>query len=222
MEQASVETGEDVYIGAQCVLGAVKEVRIRKVRDEGSNRITSSDEIPPQVVIDDGSIIMNQVVIFEGTHVGARAFVQDQCRIGYGCCIGDGCRLQYGTYVCDRVTIGSDSIVAGFVCDGASIGEQSTVMGVLIHQYTEPHRGWWESNETPPTIKNDVVVGYNATVVGGVTIGHHSYIAAGATVTEDVPPKHVVTGVDSHTHLREWSGEQLPAVIDEWLSSDDT
>lgn len=222
MEQAQVETGDDVYIGAQCVLGAVKEARIRETRDEGANGSTSTHESPPQVVIDDGSIIMNQVVIFEGTHVGAGTFVQDKCRIGYDCHIGDDCRLQYGTYVCDRVTIGADSVVAGFVCDGTHIGERSTVMGILIHRYTEPHRGWWESDEAPPTIENDVVVGYNATVVGGVTIGHHSYIAAGATVTEDVPPEHVVTGVDSHTHLREWSGKELPAVIDEWLSSDDT
>jgi acetyltransferase-like isoleucine patch superfamily enzyme len=38
-------------------------------------------------------------------------------------------------------------------------------------------------------------VGANATVLPGVTVGECAVVAAGAVVTEDVPPWHMVGGV---------------------------
>jgi acetyltransferase-like isoleucine patch superfamily enzyme len=38
-------------------------------------------------------------------------------------------------------------------------------------------------------------VGVNATILPGVTIGEQAFVAAGAVVTEDVPPRAVVGGV---------------------------
>ena len=45
------------------------------------------------------------------------------------------------------------------------------------------------------TIADDVWIGANAVVLPGVTIGQHSVVAAGAVVTQDVPPYSVVGGV---------------------------
>lgn len=45
-----------------------------------------------------------------------------------------------------------------------------------------------------PTLEDDVWVGPHAVIVGGVTIGRGSRIAAGAFVTEDVPPHSIVAG----------------------------
>lgn len=47
----------------------------------------------------------------------------------------------------------------------------------------------------PIIIKENAWVGVAATVMPGVTIGEHSVVAAGATVTKDVPPNTVVAGV---------------------------
>lgn len=47
----------------------------------------------------------------------------------------------------------------------------------------------------PITIGRDAWIGADATVLGGVSIGDQSIVAAGAVVTEDVPPRTVVGGV---------------------------
>ncbi len=44
-------------------------------------------------------------------------------------------------------------------------------------------------------IKDDVFIGYNAVVLGGVTIGPRAIVAAGAIVTRDVPEGTIVGGV---------------------------
>jgi len=44
-------------------------------------------------------------------------------------------------------------------------------------------------------IEDDIWIGANAVVLPGVTIGHHSVVAAGAVVTKDVPPHSLVAGV---------------------------
>lgn len=47
----------------------------------------------------------------------------------------------------------------------------------------------------PIRIEDDVWVGCGVRVLGGVTIGHRSVIAAGAVVTNDVSPHQIVGGV---------------------------
>lgn len=47
----------------------------------------------------------------------------------------------------------------------------------------------------PTRIGNDVWVGKNAQILGGITVGNGAVIAAGAVVTKDVPDYHIVAGV---------------------------
>lgn len=46
----------------------------------------------------------------------------------------------------------------------------------------------------PVTIENDVCIGYNATILKGVTIGAGAVISPGALVIEDVPAGITVAG----------------------------
>lgn len=95
-------------------------------------------------------------------------------------------------------------------------------MGELVHEYTQPHEGWWGVDEDPPVIEADSVVGYGAHVVGGVHLGPRSYVAAGAVVTKDVPPEHIVTGVNIHTTADRWTGDRLQGLIRHWQSKPST
>lgn len=47
----------------------------------------------------------------------------------------------------------------------------------------------------PVIIENDVWIGINCIVMGGITIGNGAIVAAGSVVTKDVPPYSIVTGV---------------------------
>jgi len=43
-------------------------------------------------------------------------------------------------------------------------------------------------------IEDDVWIGFNCTILKGVTIGARSVIAAGSTVTKQIPPDSLVIG----------------------------
>jgi acetyltransferase-like isoleucine patch superfamily enzyme len=201
---------ETAVIGEHCTLGYPKEARL--TASPGSTTAGSP------VIIGERGLLFNHVVVYEGVEIGESCVVEDRVRIGYDCRIGPRARLVYGAYICDRVTIGADARVAGFVCDGTAIGERSTVMGSLVHEYTSPHQDWWETHEDSPIVESDTVVSFGATVVGAVRIGPRSYVAAGAVVTRDVPPDHVVVGANVHTPADRWSGRRLPALLRHWES----
>jgi acetyltransferase-like isoleucine patch superfamily enzyme len=46
----------------------------------------------------------------------------------------------------------------------------------------------------PIEIMDNVFIGCNSTILGGVTIGNNVVVAAGSVVTKDVPPNSVVAG----------------------------
>jgi acetyltransferase-like isoleucine patch superfamily enzyme len=210
LPRAPVAVPTSTVIGEHCTLGFPKEARLRQHQATGVMAALAP------VVLGERCLVFNQVVIYEGVHIGNDCVIEDRVRIGYDNRIGCGVRLVYGAYLCDRVTVGDDARIAGFICDGTLIGPRSTVMGELVHEYSQPHRDWWEVDETSPVVEADVVVGYGARVVGGVRIGPYSYVAAGAIVTKDVPPEHIVTGTNVQTPAAEWGGERLQDLIRHW------
>jgi serine O-acetyltransferase len=53
-----------------------------------------------------------------------------------------------------------------------------------------------------PTLKDNVVVGAGAKILGAITIGENSRIGANAVVVKDVPPNSVVVGVPGQIVVR--------------------
>jgi acetyltransferase-like isoleucine patch superfamily enzyme len=210
---APLDIDASSIVGQHCVFGYPKEERLR-----AEQRRPGSPLVGKPVVVGPDCLVGNHVVVHEGVQVGSDCVIEDRVRVGYDSTIGERTRIVYGAYLCDRVTVGADATVAGFICDGTTIGDRSTVMGELVHEYTRPHEGWWEVDEEPPVIEADSVVGYGARVVGGVRIGPRSYVAAGAVVTKDVPPEHIVTGVNIHTPAAQWTGHRLQSLIRHWKS----
>lgn len=56
-----------------------------------------------------------------------------------------------------------------------------------------------------PVIEDRVVIGSHAFVVGGITVGHDSMIAANAFVDFDVPPHSIVVGNPGVIHHKEYA-----------------
>lgn len=77
---------------------------------------------------------------------------------------------------------------------GTKIGKNVTLFhGVTLGQRDRISKSG-ERVTLYPTLEDEVWVGPNAIIVGGVTIGRGSRIAGGAFVTEDVPPYSIVVG----------------------------
>jgi len=64
-----------------------------------------------------------------------------------------------------------------------------------------------ETDLEGPTLEDDASVGANATILPGVTVGAGAFVAAGAVVTEDVPPETLAIGVPARH-------EPLPEELD--------
>ena len=76
--------------------------------------------------------------------------------------------------------------------DGALIGH-NVVLATINHD-TIPGNGR-KNHYAPIQLGKNVWIGSNATILPGVTIGDWAVIAAGAVVTNDVPPYTIVGGV---------------------------
>lgn len=134
-------------------------------------------------------------------------------------------RIEPGAIIRNMVSIGKNSVImmGAVVNIGASIGEESMIdmnsvvgarafignrvhigAGAVIAGVLEP------PSSTPCIIEDDVLIGANAVVLEGVTIGKGSIIAAGSVVTNNIPtncvacgsPARVIKSVDDKTKAK--------------------
>ena len=109
-------------------------------------------------------------------------------RIAYlrrmGVQIGDKAFISWGAWIDTR----RGTVVIG---DGVTITNGSKI---LSHDHSQHKMGKGTAEKTRTTIGNGVVIGMNAIILPGVTVGDHSIVAAGAIVTKDVPPGSLVAG----------------------------
>lgn len=121
---------------------------------------------------------------------------------GMSICIGNN--VQFGKYcnIATDIIFKNNILLAGRVC----------FVGKHDHQFNIPKLSIWDSkrgNSGITIIEDDVWIGHNATIIGGVTIGKGSIIAAGSVVTKDVPPCEV------------WGGIPAKKIKDRFLSEKD-
>lgn len=80
-----------------------------------------------------------------------------------------------------------------FITGGEHDTERVTTypLDMMLGDFSLP---WVEHSRGPITIGNDVWIGYGATILSGVNIGHGAVIGARSVVAADVPPYAVVAG----------------------------
>lgn len=164
------------------------------------------DGDPPSIgsdaTIRSGTIIYSDVEIGDRFQTGHNAIVREQTAIG------------------DDVVVGTNTVIDGTTTIGSSVSLQT---GVYVPPYTDigdqvflgphavctndPYPVRRDDGLVGPTLSDHVSVGANAVILPGVTVGEGSFVAAGAVVTEDVPPETLAVGAPA-TH------EPLPEPLD--------
>ena len=101
----------------------------------------------------------------------------------------------------------------GFVTIGetAEIGDNVTIYPCVTLGGTNPANGI--GGKRHPTLRNDVIVGSGAQILGPITIGERSRIGANAVVTDDVPEGATMVGLKARSTLvpaEEWAREFIP------------
>lgn len=75
-------------------------------------------------------------------------------------------------------------------------------------------RPLFEEESLPLSLGNDVWIGANALLMGGLTVGDGAIVAAGAVVTRDVPPYAIVAGVPARILRFRFDEDSIAALLD--------
>ena len=174
---------ESVYIEDGVEIGNDTEicqnVTIKSGTKIGSDCVIGSGSMLDRAVIHDGVDVLSSVIleseVDEGTHVGPFAYIRPNCHVGKEDKVGDfvelknsniddGTKISHLTYIGDsdvgkRVNFGCGTVTCNY--DG--------------------------KKKYRTTIGDDCFVGCNTNFVSPINVGDGVYIAAGSTITEDIP-----------------------------------
>ncbi|HAG25786.1 MAG: serine O-acetyltransferase [Paracoccaceae bacterium] len=131
-------------------------------------------------------------------------FVQMRVSEAFGVDIHPAARIGRGTMI-DH----AHSIVIG---ETAIVGDNVS----MLHSVTLGGTGKADGDRHPK-IENGVMIGAGAKVLGNITVGHCSRIAAGSVVLQDVPPCSTVAGVPAKV-IGEAGCAQPSVMMDQLLS----
>jgi acetyltransferase-like isoleucine patch superfamily enzyme len=152
-----------------------------------------------------GAIVLAGARIGAGAIVGDQAFVRERTVIGAGSVIGRGSAVDNDVVVGERVRVQTGVYLTAYsvVEDDVFVGPgvQTTNDSTMArHEAGFPLRG--------AVLRRACRVGGAAVLVPGVEIGEEAFVAAGAVVVRDVPPRAVVMGVPARV-MREVPDEDL-------------
>ena len=143
-------------------------------------------------ILRSGTIIYGDVSLGDYFQSGHHTVIRAMVRAGDYCTVlnqstlegiirlGTGVRIMSHVYIPSRTWFG----------DRVFVGPGVTFLNARI-----PGREGNPSTPRGATIEDDVMIGGGSTILPGITIGQRSFIAAGAVVTKDIPPRSFVVGV---------------------------
>ena len=140
----------------------------------------------PTATVDAGALVGKGTKIWHYCHVSAGAIIGERCVLGQnayvapGVRIGNGVKIQNNVSVYEGVTL-EDDVFCGPSCVFTNDKYPSA---------TSDNRSNWRKT----LVRKGAVIGANATIICGVTIGRDALVGAGAVVTKDVPDSAVVYG----------------------------
>jgi UDP-2-acetamido-3-amino-2,3-dideoxy-glucuronate N-acetyltransferase len=147
-------------------------------------------EMPPPYVHPTADVD-SSAEIGSGTRIWHRVHVREKTRIGSQCTVSKDVYVDAGVVIGDRVKIQNGVSVY----HGVTVEDDVFLGPHMAFTNDETPRAFSTDWKVVPTlVRRGASIGANATIVCGVTIGPYAMVAAGATVTNDVPPHALVIG----------------------------
>jgi bifunctional UDP-N-acetylglucosamine pyrophosphorylase/glucosamine-1-phosphate N-acetyltransferase len=190
---------EDVTVGPDTILEPyVQLLGTTTVGAESRIRSYSVIEdttIGDHVTIRNGSIITGSTIA-KGALIGPYAHIRPESEIGEGAHVGNfvetkkahlgaGAKANHLTYLGDAEIGAGSNIGAGTItCNYDGVNKHRTVIG------------------------ENVFVGSNSAMVAPIAIGNGAYVAAGSTLTDDVPEDALALGRARQTNKDSWARKQ--------------
>lgn len=201
-----VRIGDGVVVGDHAVLGKQPAL---------ASTSTAAGKQVGELVIGDGARICTAAIVFAGAQVGRGVIVGDQAYVRERTTIGSGTVIGRGSAVDNDVTIGTRVRIQTMVYITAfSVIEDDVFVGpcamttnddtMMRHDKSYALRG--------ATLRRACRIGGGVVLVPGVEVGEEAFVAAGAVVTNDVPPRAFVMGVPGR-RVRDVSDHEL---LEQW------
>ncbi len=206
INEALLESGVEfldiktAYIGENVKIGAGTQI-YPNVLIEGDTTIGKNCTIGmnSQIagsVIGDGVEIKSSVIteskIGDNTKVGPFAYMRPNSNVGANCKVGDFVEIKNSSF-----GDGSKASHLTYIGDADVGSDVNLGCGVVFVNYdgTNKHR---------TTVEDGAFIGCNTNLVSPVTVEECAYIAAGSTVTEDVPSEALYVARSKGKIIKEW------------------
>jgi bifunctional UDP-N-acetylglucosamine pyrophosphorylase/glucosamine-1-phosphate N-acetyltransferase len=176
---------------------------------EGNTRIGSACEIHSGVRIIDSTLgdrvvisnfcIVRQSHVENGAQVGPFAQIRPDSRVGEGAHVGNFVELK-------KTVLGKGSKANHLAYLGDStIGEKVNIgAGTITCNYDGVHKN-------PTIIEDGAFIGSDSQLIAPVRIGRNAYVAAGSSITEDVPPDSLAIARGRQVNKLGWKGRKKKA-----------
>jgi bifunctional UDP-N-acetylglucosamine pyrophosphorylase/glucosamine-1-phosphate N-acetyltransferase len=177
------------------VLGINDRIQLAEASRLIRQRILNEWMLNGVTIIDPQSTYVDRrVTIGRDTTIYPHTIIEGECSIGEDCHIGPFARIRPGTVIEDGARIGNFvEIKKSTIGKGSKVnhltylGDATLGAGVNIGAGTITCN--YDGEKKHPTIIEDgVFVGSGSQLVAPVRLGKYSFVGAGSTITQDVPP----------------------------------
>jgi acetyltransferase-like isoleucine patch superfamily enzyme len=150
-----------------------------------------------ETIIGDNAVIRSHTVIYAGNKIGNnfqtgnKANIREQNEIGDDVSIGTLSVVEHHVKIGDGVRIHTQVFVPEF-----TVLEKLCWLGpnAVLTNAKYPKSPSAKTTLNGPHIKQSAIIGANATLLPGVTVGEDAIVGAGSVVTKDIPARCVVAG----------------------------
>lgn len=175
-------------------------VQIRGKTEIGANCLIGQNSRVENSILSDEVKVLSSVVlesrIGSGTNVGPFAYLRPNSVVGRNCKIGDFVEVKNST-----LGDGTKASHLTYIGDSDLGNDINLGCGVVFVNYDG-------TNKYRSTIEDGAFIGCNTNLVSPVNVGKGAYIAAGTTVTKDVPEDALCVGRARQKVIEGWAEER--------------
>lgn len=195
---------EILGINDRIQLGILTKVLQMRINTELMKNGVTIEDTNTTYIYDDVEIGMD-TVIHPNTTIKSGVTIGEDCEIGPNSYIREGCKLanhvKIGSFVeIKKAIIGEGTKVPHLSYMGdCEIGEKCNIgCGTITCNYD----GF---NKSKTIIGNHSFIGSNTNLVAPVTLGDNTFVAAGSTITDDVPEYALAIARQRQTNKENWN-----------------
>ena len=163
------------------------------IEDKATTYIYDDVEIGMDTVIHPNTMIKSGVTIGEDCEIGPNAYIREGCSLANKVKVGNFVEIK-------KTTIGEGSKVPHFIYLGdCEVGEKCNIgCGTITCNYDGLHK-------SKTIIGDHAFIGSNSNLVAPVTIGNETFVAAGSTITDDVPDYALAIARGRQINKEDWN-----------------